>query len=319
MDKIKWAIIGTGKIAHTFAAALKGCGDAVLEAVASRKEEKARRFAEEFGFAESYGSYGELAQKSSADVVYIATPMASHYGDAKLCLEAGKNVLCEKSVTMNCTELEELLAIAREKNLFFMEAMWTKCRPAYLKAKEWITSGRIGELRYIRADFCNIVHYDPNDRLFRADCGGGAILDLGVYPITLAEDFMGEPEQIISSAHIGREGIDLSNSIILRRGNAFASIESGFEQPSRNNALISGTKGSVILGDWFFCTCEATLYDRDENEAEKFTHENLVNGYEYEIFEVNRCLREGLLESPLVPHSGTLSVMRIMDECRRQF
>lgn len=320
MDSFNWGIIGTGRIAHTFAAALAGTDGANLYAAASRSAEKAQQFAEKFGFIKSYGSYAELAQDSNIDIVYIATPMASHYEDAKLCLQNGRNVLCEKSVTLNRGQLMELLSIARENGLFFMEAMWMKCRPAFLKAHEWVQAGRIGDIRYIRADFCNIVQYKPDDRLFRADCGGGAILDLGVYPLTLAESFLGFPYAIESAANIGRDGVDLSNSILLKyQDGSFASIESGFEQPSRNNALISGSEGMIIFGDWFFNTCEVTLYDRDCNEVGHFGQADAVNGYEYEIIEAQRCLREGLKESPLVPHSGTINVMTIMDECRRQW
>ncbi|MBQ9898321.1 MAG: Gfo/Idh/MocA family oxidoreductase [Ruminococcus sp.] len=319
MENINWGIIGTGNIARTFAAALNGTDGAVLYAAASRTKEKADRFSAEFGAVKSYGSYAELASDKNIDIVYIATPMASHYEDAKLCLMNGLNVLCEKSVTLNRSQLMELLGLAKENGLFFMEAMWMKCRPTYLKAKEWVNSGRIGDIRYIHADFCNIVRYDADSRLFRPDCGGGAILDLGVYPLTLAEDFLGFPYSIESAANVSR-GIDLSNSILLKyQDGSFASVESGFELASRNNAVISGTNGMIAFGDWFHCTCDATLFNADRNEAETFSQPNAVNGYEYEIIEAQRCLREGLLESPLVPHSGTLNVMTIMDECRRQW
>lgn len=321
MNKIKWGIIGTGKIAHTFAEALKATPDAELIAIASRNADKAADFAEKFGFIHSYGSYAELAEKSGADVVYIATPMSKHYEDSILCLKNGKHVLCEKSVTLNCTELEEILALAKEKNLFFMEAMWMKCRPVYLKAIEWAKSGRIGEIRYIKADFCNLVPYNHDDRLFNPECGGGALLDLAVYPLTLAADFLGgTPDTIISSAHIGNDGIDLSNSILLKYQNgSFASLDSGFEIPLRNNAVISGTEGLIILGDWFHCTCNPVLLDRCCNEVENINIPDEINGYEYEIREVHRCLANNMTESTLVPHSSTMNIMRIMDECRRQW
>lgn len=319
MKKIKWGVIGTGKIAHTFLEALSQSEDAELCAVASRTEEKAKAFAEKYGFAEYYGSYRELAEKSGADVVYIATPMASHFGDAWLCLENGKNVLCEKSLTLNTASTKELLAFAKEKDLFFMEAMWMKCRPSYLKMKEWISSGLIGDIEYIKADFSNFCPYDPEDRLFLADCGGGSLLDLGVYPITLTHDLLGVPDEIISSAHM-MHGIDMSNSILFRYKNGvFASMDNGFELQLRNNAIISGSKGYITLGNWFHCTREAALFDRNCRELERFEEQGGINGYEYEINEVHRCLSAGLKESPLVPHSGTIAVMELMDECRRQW
>ena len=320
MKKINWGIIGTGRIAHTFAQALVGCENAIPAAVASRALEKAKNFASEFGFSKSYGSYEELACDSSIDAVYIATPMSSHFKDTMLCLENGKNVLCEKSVSLNSAELEKMLSLAKEKDLFFMEAMWMKCKPTFLKVMNWINCGNIGTVRYIKADFCNFVPYNGDDRLFRAECGGGALLDLGVYPITLAASIMGnEPDEIISFAHIDRGGIDLSNSVTLRYKQGFASINSGFEIANNNNAVISGDNGSIVIGDWFLCSCEAVLYDRNGAELERSVLPNEINGYEYEIKEFCRCLNEGLTESPLVPHSVTLAVMRIMDKCRRDW
>ncbi|NLT09241.1 MAG: Gfo/Idh/MocA family oxidoreductase [Ruminococcus sp.] len=320
MKKIRWGIIGTGRIAHKFAEALKGCEEAELCAVASRTMEKAEKFAAEFGFRKSFCSYEEFAERSEAEAVYIATPMASHFNDAMLCLTHGKNVLCEKTVTLNSAQLEILLKTADENGLFFMEAMWMKCRPVYLKAKEWALSGRIGDIRFIKADFSNTVPYDGNDRLFRPDCGGGALLDLAVYPVTLAADILGnEPAEIISSAHIS-DCIDLSNTIIMRYPDgSYAAADSGFELTLRNNAVISGTKGMIVFGDGFFYADDITLYDENRRPVESFSCKDKINGYEYEIGEFCRCLNSGLTDSPLVPRSGTAAVMRILDECRRQW
>ena len=314
--KTKWGIIGTGKIAHTFAAALAGNPSSELCAVASRTYEKAKTFAEKFGFEKAYGSYTELAEDKDIDIVYIATPMSSHYGDAMLCLENGRNVLCEKSLTINAADCKKLLGYAEEKKLFFMEAIWMKTRPTYLKVLEWID-----KVQYIKADFCNFVPYDKNDRLFKADCGGGALLDLGVYPLTMTADILGrEPSEIITDAHIGKDGIDLSNTMLLRYANgAFAALNSGFEVQNRNNAVIAGDKGYINMGDWFFCSDEAVLYDAESNVIEKCVIPNEINGYEYEIRECERCLAEGLTESPLIPHESTFAVMCLMDECRRQW
>ena len=313
MKKYRWGIIGTGRIAHTFAQALVGCEDAELYAVASRTKEKAQRFAGEFSAQAAYGSYEELAADEKVDVVYIATPMSSHYSDTMLCLRHGRNVLCEKSAAMNTGELEEMIAFAKSKGLFFMEAMWMKCRPAYLKALEWVRSGRIGKVEYIKADFCNIVKYDANDRLFAPSCGGGAMLDLAVYPLTLVRDFMGEPDKVESFAHMSR-GVDMSNTFILKKGDAYACVNSGFEIPNNNNAVISGSQGLVLFNDWFFCTDTVTLHDHDGVEIQRSVTPNEINGYEFEVREVHRCLENGLLESTLVPHESTLGVMKLMTE-----
>ena len=320
MKKYRWGVLGTGRIARTFAKALNGCEEAELYAVASRSADKAAAFAAEFGFEKSFGSYKELAEDGNVDVVYIATPMSSHYGDAMLCIRNGKNVLCEKSAALNSSQLDEMLTAAENKGVFFMEAMWMKCRPTYLKALGWLREGHIGKPRYVKADFCNLVEYDRSDRLFAPECGGGALLDLAVYPLTLAADFLGQqPTELISSAHIGADGVDLSNSILLRYPDSFAAVNSGFEIPNTNNAVISGEEGLIVFGNWFFCTSEVTLYDRFGREVEKSVIADRVNGYEYEIEEVHRCLGSGLKESVLVPHSSTSAVMKIMDKCREDW
>lgn len=317
-NQIRWGIIGTGRIAHAFANALSGCEGAVTYAVASRTGQKADDFAKKFGFQKSYGSYAELARDPNVDVVYIATPMSAHYHDAKLCLDNRKNVLCEKSVTLNVSQLEELLGIAQKNDLFFMEAMWMKCCPVYCKAMEWAQSHRIGEICHIKASFCNLVPYNGDDRLFRADCGGGALLDLAVYPLTLVYDLLGIPEHIETHAHI-RNGIDLSNTILLQSENAFAFVDSGFEYSSRNNAAISGSDGIILFDDNFHHTNEVHLYNRAGKLIETYTAEDRINGYEYEIQEVMYCLRNRLPESRIVQCESTIAVMRMMDECRRQW
>lgn len=320
MDKIKWAVIGTGNIAHTFSEALAADPDAELYAVASRTKEKADKFAEQYGFVKSYGSYKELAENSGADVVYIATPMSSHYKDTLLCLDNGINVLCEKTVALNSAELDVMLSKAKEKDLFFMEAMWMKCRPTFLKAMEWIKQGQIGEIKYIKADFSNSIPFSSESRLFRNNCGGGALLDLGVYPVTLVHSLLGKPDEIISNAHMSSDGIDLSNHITMRYNNgSFAVMDSGFEIQLTNNAIISGTKGFITFGNWFHCSDITELYNRNGILIETCHIPVEVNGYEYEIREVHRCLREGLKESPLVKQSDTAEIQKILDQCRAQW
>lgn len=316
----KWGILGTGAIARKLAEALSGTDGAECYAVASRTLSKAESFANEYGFAKTYGSYRELAEDPDVEVIYIATPMANHYEDSILCISNGKNVLCEKSIALNAQQFEAMLESVRKYDVFFMEAMWMKCRPTYRKVREWIDSGRIGEVRFIKADFLNHIPYNAESRLYKSECGGGAMLDLGVYPITIAADILGGmPDEIISSAVIGKDGVDLNNTTLLRYGDAAASLDSGFQLQCRNNALISGTEGYITMGDWFHCSCEAYLYDNESVLLESAIILDEINGYEYEVREVHRCLENGEKESPLVPHYETLEVMRIMDECRKQW
>lgn len=316
MKKIRWGIVGTGRIANTFAQALKGCPDAQLYAAASRSSHKAADFAEKYGFEKSYGSYEALAEDKNVDIVYIATPMASHYDNCILCMENGRNVLCEKSVSLNSSQLEQMLECARKNKVFFMEAMWMKCTPTYLKALEWVRSGRIGKVLCIRADFSNLVPYDKSDRLFDPLCGGGALLDVGVYPLTLAADLLGDtPDSITSTMNISN-GVDMSECITLDHGDAFAKIRCGFDRQLKNDALITGDKGCILFGEWFHCTDRITLFDTDGNVVESSHLPVRINGYEYEIEQAHSCLYNGALQSDLVPHRCTAAVMKVMDSIR---
>lgn len=315
---VNWGIMATGKIAHTFAKAVQFADGANLYACASRSAEKAAEFGKLYGAEKSYASYEELAADPNVDIIYVASPMSCHYENVKLCFEHGKNVLCEKSITMNTAQLEELIAEARKKNLFFMEAMWTKCLPSFLKAREWFAAGKIGRIKAIRADFSNPVDFDPKDRLFRADLGGGALLDLGVYPITLVTAFLGyEPTEILSAVNIGH-GVDLDESVIFRYEDSYASMVAGFNIENDNRAVIVGTEGRIAFDPWYFCTDTVRLYGGDGKLAEESITPHLCNGYEYEILEAQRCLTKGLKESALNPLSDTLGVMKLMDRVRAE-
>ncbi|MGN0675367.1 MAG: Gfo/Idh/MocA family protein [Oscillospiraceae bacterium] len=321
MPKItNWGILATGKIAHTFAKAVNSVPDARLYACASRNVQKAEKFGSLYGAEKFYGSYEELVDDPNVDIVYVASPMSCHYENVKLCFEHNKNVLCEKSITLNSAQLEELISTAREKKLFFMEAMWMKCMPAFLKAKEWVSEGKIGEIKAIRADFSNPVEFDPDDRLFRPELGGGALLDLGVYPISFIAAFLGfEPEEMMSSANIGGLGVDMDEAVIMKYKNAYASLVSGFDIENENRAVIVGTEGRIAFDPWFFCTGTVRLYDKNGKLAEESITPHLCNGYEYEIMEAQRCIAASLKESILNPLSDTAGVMKLMDRLRKDW
>lgn len=315
-----WGIMATGKIAHKFAKALNSSDESKLYAVASRNKAKAEEFGKLFGSEKCYGSYEELVRDENIDIIYVATPMSCHYENIKLCFEHGKNVLCEKSVTVDTKELEDLIAIAKEKKLFFMEAMWTKCLPHFLKAKEWSESGRIGRIKAISADFCNLVPFDEKDRLFRPDLGGGVLLDMGIYPLSLATAFLGgKPSEIISSVNVDRLGVDMDEAILLKYPSAFANIVAGFDMPNENRAVVVGTEGKIVFEPCFFCTETVLLYDKDSNLVEKSVHPFRCNGYEFEIEETQNCMKDGLLESRLNPLQDTLDNMIIVDKLRKEW
>lgn len=316
---INWGIMALGKIAHPFADAINHVQNAKLYAVASRTTEKAEEFAVRYGAEKAYGSYEELVCDKNVDIIYIASPMSCHYENARLCLEAGKNVLCEKSITLNSGELEELIAIAREKNVFFMEAMWMKFMPAFKQAKKWVAEGMIGEIELVRADFSCVNPYDPANRLFKPELGGGALLDLGVYPLTFITSFLGfEPEKITSSAVI-ENGIDVLEQVCLFYKEAVGVSFSGFDKNRLNNAQIFGTKGSISFGNWFHSTDTVVLTDANGNVVERFRVPHPHNGYEYEIEECCRCVANGLSESPDNPLAHTAAVMRLMDKLRAEW
>lgn len=314
-----FGIMGTGRIARSFAEAVNYCDCSKLYAVCSRSEEKAKDFAKEFLAEKYYGNYQQLCQDRGIDVIYIATPTACHFDNAKMCLEHGKNVICEKAVTENTGQLEELLALAKEKDVFFMEAMWMKCRPGFLQALEWYKSGKIGKIKMINADFSMVTPFDGEDRLFKKELGASALLDLGIYPLSLFTAFLGNtPEKITSRLHIGKTLADFDGTVTLDFGDSFAVTVFGYSIENNNNCVIVGEKGRIVFPQWFFCTDEVCLYDENARLVEKKTMQNRSNGYEYEVEEVCSCLDKGLRQSRLVPHTDTVAVMKIMDEVFEQ-
>lgn len=317
--KIKWGIMSTGKIAHTFAKTVQYVETAELYAVSSRKQETADAFARQYGFEKSYGSAAEMLADPQVEVVYVCSPMSCHYQDAKACLEAGKAVLCEKTVTLNGAQLQELLDLAREKGLFFMEAMWMKCIPFFRTAKKWIAEGRIGEPRMVKADFQCLNEVNVEDRLFAKKLGGGALLDLGVYPLSFAMSVLGnQPAKVIAQAHM-RYDVDFDTTVLLQYENgAMATLFASFDYTGNNGAVIVGEKGSIVVEHWFFCSQNVKLYDACNRLVEDVSLPHRCTGYEYEVEEVHRCLWEGKQESELIPWSDTQSVMAVLDAVRAQ-
>ncbi len=320
MKTYRWGILSTGKIANTFASAVNFAENAELYACSSRTMKNAKAFAEKYGVKVYYDDYRQLARDENVDVIYIASPMAQHYEHARECLMCGKNVLCEKTVTVTRQQLDELLAIAKEKNVFFMEAMWMKFLPSFLKAKEWVAQGRIGNVKMIKCDFTSLCPYDETNRLFIPSLGGGSLFDLGVYPITLTCEFLGyTPEEIYSNVFVGKTGVDFDASIILKYKDAFAHLSCGFDMENNNPAFILGDKGRIRFGDWFFCTADVMLYDDNGNMLEHSHTPHPHNGYEFEIYEVHRCLEAGKKQSDINPHAHTVATFDIMDKCLKQW
>lgn len=311
---VNFGIIATGRIAKSFAEAVNHYEGAKLMAVASRNLTSAMKFAEEYNIPRSYQGYEELCKDKDIDVIYIATPTACHYENVKLCFENGKNVLCEKAVTQNSNELMELITLAKEKGLFFMEAMWMKCRPHFLQALDWFKSGKIGKIKMINADFSSYVKYDEEDRLFKKELGASALLDIGIYPITLFTAFLGNyPEKITSRLSFSKSGADIDGTVTLDYGYGFATTLFGYNIENHNNCVIVGENGRITFDDWFFCCEGVSLFDEYGQLVERKTFPNACNGYEYEVEEVCKCILNGNKESSLVPHEDTIATMKIME------
>ena len=319
MKKIRWGIMGTGKIARVFADDLKYTEGAVLQAVGSRSADKANAFGNSYQIPNRYGSYEELAGDPEVDVIYIATPHVFHAANSMLCLQSGKAVLCEKPFAINEQEAKAVFEEARRKKLFIMEAMWSRYFPVYTKVRELIDDGVIGDLQFIQADFGFFSDYNPQGRLFNPDLGGGALLDIGIYPIDLTQYLLrAYPVSIQSDAVFSGDGIDLQSSYILRYENGtLATLSSSIRTPLPNAAVISGTKGSIRIHTPFWHPYKITIHTEDDKRTIDLPYKG--RGYHFEADEVMRCLRKGHLESNVMTPEESLRTIRVMDTIRKSW
>lgn len=320
MKTINWGIIGPGKIAKKFATDLQRIPGANLYALASRSLEKAKAFAEEFPADKLFDDYLTMLEDKNLDVVYIATPHVKHCENTLACLDRGKAVLCEKAFAMNSQEVSRMIAKAKEKNVFLMEALWTLCLPHILKTQELIEEGVIGDVVGVKADFGFNAERDPSKRLFNRDLGGGSLLDIGIYPLFLSLFILGKPEKITAVATIGETQVDEECVVIMQYpGGKMANCHSTLLARTRTEAFIFGTKGYIhIPNRWHGPNEGLTILHYDDLQETFIPFDYDVLGLKYEAEEVMRCLRAGKKESDLVPHSFSLDLMAIMDEVRNQ-
>ncbi len=318
-QKYRWGILATGNIAGSMAQSLVESEEAELLAVASRFEENATRFGERWQVPRRYGSYESLANDPDIDVVYIATPHALHYDNMMLCLEAGKHVLCEKPLTLNAREAAACVELARRKGLFLMEAMWMRFFPAMAQVRQWIGDGVIGEIRHLSADFCFHLPYDPHHRLFNPQLGGGTLLDVGIYPLSLATMVLGFPDQIDGRAVLSPSGVDENIALTLQYDHgALALLNSSLRYDSPREALIAGPRGYIKIHDLFFRPDTLTLH-RHGRPAETTKLPFRANGYIHEVEAVHASVQAGRIEHELMPHAETLNMMALMDGLREQW
>ncbi|WP_442781153.1 Gfo/Idh/MocA family protein [Arthrobacter sp. MMS18-M83] len=321
---VRWGVISTGRIASTVVSDLALLADAVLQSVSSRTQENAEAFASEYGFQSAYGDdgglpgYQRLLQDPAVDVVYVATPHTSHYAVAKAALEAGKHVLCEKPLTINAREADDLVRLAKDKSLFLMEAVWTRFLPSVQRAAEIIASGELGEVRWLQADLGFPAPHNPESRLWRREDGGGALMDVGVYPLTWALISLGRPDSLTATAHLTDGGVDSETALTLSYSSgAQVQAMTSLTAATPQTATVSGTKGMLRCNAPLFNPTELTITSGSgEQRVEKFTLAG--HGYTYQLREVIRCLQQGLLESPTMPLADTLATMSLLDEARSQ-
>ena len=309
MDKLRWGILGAGRIAGVFAEGLRGLVDAELVAVGSRTAEAANAFADRYGVPRRHAGYAALVADPEVDVIYVATPHALHKEQTLLCLAAGKPVLCEKPFAINAGEAAEMIAAARERGLFLMEAMWTRFLPHVARLRELLAAGAIGEVRQLRADFSFRTAFDPRSRLFDPALGGGGLLDVGVYPVSLAWMVLGPPSRVVTLAELGATGVDEQAAMLFGYpGGQLAVLTCATRTGAPHEALLLGTEGMIRLHDaWWRPTAMTLSVAGRPDELIEIPASG--NGYGYEAAEVTRCLRAGRLESDVMP----------LDEVRAQW
>lgn len=316
--KIKWGIIGLGKIAEKFAEDLRLVGEAELYAVASRSIEKSKEFGKKFNTMQCYGSYLDLVKDPDVEVVYIATPHTFHYENTLLCLNNGKSVLCEKPFAMKREEVEEMIALAKEKDLFLMEALWTRFSPSFQKALSLVKEGVIGEIKSVFADFGFKAPFNPEGRLFNKKLGGGALMDVGIYPIFLAYSFLGMPININADVYFGTTHIDESESITFYyKDGVYARLDASIRNDTPIEAHINGSEGRITIHSRWHEPTDVTLF-KNRNEPIPFRITRESHGYNYEAQEVSTLLLEGKKESSLMSHQDSINLITLLDEVREK-
>ena len=311
-------IIGAGWIARKMCRAISPFTDMEIYAIASRTMEKAEAFAAEHNIRKAYGSYEEMVCDPAVDLVYIATPHSHHYDHAMLALEHGKPVLVEKAFTANVRQAEKLIETARSKGVFITEAIWTRYMPLSHKIKEIMESGIIGEPRVLTATLCYMM--ENKERIVRGDLCGGALLDLGVYTLNFARMYFGtDIVKTVTNCHLGPSGMDMHESISLSFADGkMANLQSGALCLNDRQGIISGTEGYIKV-DNINCPEVVEVY-RNYELVERYTKDDdMVNGYEYQVIECRRCINEKLMESPMMPHEETISIMKQMDDLRKEW
>lgn len=319
MQGIGWGIYGPGGIAGRFVKAMAGVSGAEVRGVAGRTPQKSADFARLHGIAATEPSLAALVAREDIDVVYVATTHNVHCHAACTCLAAGKAVLCEKPLAMNAAEVRQMISLSRRESVFLMEALWTRFLPAWQRVRELLSDHAIGEPRLISGTFGFSGSPDPKGRLLNKALAGGALLDLGVYPISMAQMVSPGPvEGVSAQARIGPTGVDTITGMAIRfSGDCVALLSAAIGACTENTMILSGERGAIKVGApfWAATSIEWTA-DGQDWQTEHYPHGD--DGFVYELEAVNRCLRAGEIESTIMPHADSLQVAQIMDAVRSQ-
>ncbi len=316
--KFKWGIIGTGKIANSFAKDLNNLDDHFVAAVGSRTIATAQNFASKFPGCIGYGSYTDLLSNASLHGIYIATPNNFHLEHTLLALEAGKPVLCEKPIAINTTEVQLMVDVANQNQLTLVEAMWTRFLPHIYKVRQIIDSGVLGNIQTLQADHGQNLSNLKNPRIWEPSLGGGALLDLGIYVVSFSHLILGSPRKITAKSNFTDKGVDIQTSAIFEYNNdSQAILTTTLNNATPCKAIVSGKKGYLEIDGFFYkpTSMRVVLNDGSRNE---YSNNYKGHGLREQAIEFARCVRSGLIQSPIMPHTESIAVMKSMDEIRKQ-
>jgi len=317
MKDLRWGIVGAGNIAQSFAEDLKHSKNSTLYAIASKSGLKLESF-KKYNYKVSYNDYEQLFSDPNVDIVYIATPHSHHYDNTISALKHKKHVLCEKPFAVNKKQSEEMFALAKQNKCFIMEAMWTRFFPAMQEIIELIKQGAIGTISQIYADFCFKSDFGPTTRLHSIEFAGGSLLDVGIYPVTLAYLLSGIPNETIAMAELAENHIDNKVGIVFKHNNkSISNIFCSITNDSVYEALIYGTEGSIKIHENWWQPKSFTLTTYKNNRTKKINKPCNGAGYQFEIDHCAECISKGLIESPVYSHTDTLNVMGILDNIRK--
>ena len=318
MTGLRWGILATGGIAHAFTSDLRTAGLTVA-AVGSRRAGAAQSFAAEFGIPHAHGSYEDLVSDPDIDIVYVATPHGRHLEDATLALQAGKHVLIEKAVTLDAAEATAIRDLAAQRGLLAMEAMWTRYLPHMVRLRELLASGALGEVRALFADHTQRLPRDPAHRLNALELGGGALLDLGIYPASFAWDVLGAPTEIRAVGRLGTTGADTEVAASFTHASgAVSSLVVSSRAAGPNTAWVVGTEARIEMDAVWYCPADFRLIAPDGTVLEHYRSHVDGRGMQYQALYAEQLIAHGRTDSDILPFADSIAIMATLDEIRRQ-